>query len=188
MRYGEMINGAFEKMFSSRYKKYLIMAALGLALIAVSAAFESSSTDNGAEQTGETAKYCSEQEQRLEQILSLIEGVGKTYVMLTLENGVEYRYAADEKQSGDSVFTYSSGSSSPSKVQESENTEQSYILIGSSGEKRPLVLTELSPKVRGVVVVCEGGDNPIIRQRVTEAVKTALGISSLQICVTKSSK
>lgn len=130
--------------------------------------------------------YCAETEQKLERILSRIEGVGQAQVMVTLENGVEYRYAADEKQSGDSVFTYASGSDSPSKVQEKEDREQSYILIGSSGDRRPLVVTELSPRVRGVVVVCDGAKNPIIRQRVSEAVTTALGISSLQVCVIQS--
>jgi len=132
--------------------------------------------------------YCNKQEQRLESILSNIEGVGKAHVMLTLENGIEYRYAADEKTSDDSVFTYADGNSNPAKVQQSENSEQNYILIGSSGDKKPLVVTEISPRVKGVVVVCEGGEKPIIIKRVTDAVTTALGINSLQVCVAKASK
>lgn len=140
----------------------------------------------GVESEGNIDSYCTVTESRLEQILSQVEGVGRAHVMVTLENGVEYRYAADEKQSGDSVFTYASGSESPSKVQEKEDREQSYILIGSSGDKRPLVVTELSPRVRGVVVVCDGAKNPVIRQRVSDAVTTALGINSLQVCVIQS--
>ena len=51
-----------------------------------------------------------------------------------------------------------------------------------------LVVTEISPRVKGVVVVCEGGANPITIKRVTDAVTTALGINSLQVCVAKASK
>jgi len=42
--------------------------------------------------------------------------------------------------------------------------------------------------VKGVVVVCDGGSNPVIIHRITDAVTTALGINSLQVCVAKASK
>lgn len=159
---------------------------LGAVLMVLSDITAKSSFEGGGENAVSAESYCAATEQRLEQILSRVEGVGRAQVMVTLENGIEYRYAADEKQSGDSVFTYASGSDSPSKVQEKEDREQSYILIGSSGDRRPLVVTELSPRVRGVVVVCDGAKNPVIRQRVNQAVTTALGISSIQVCVIQS--
>lgn len=170
-------------------KSILAIAAVGVALMLISqlAGKENDSALTSAQKSSDTAdNYCTVTEERLEHILSQVEGVGQAYVMVTLENGIEYRYAADEKQSGDSVFTYASGSDSPSKVQEKEDREQSYILIGSSGDRRPLIVTELSPRIRGVVVVCDGAKNPVIRQRVSEAVTTALGISSLQVCVIQS--
>ena len=133
-------------------------------------------------------QYAEQTEQRLQNILSQIKGVGAVHVMVTLENGVEYRYAADEKKSGDSVFTYANGQELPSKVQEKEDSQQSYILVDSTGGKKPLVLTELSPRVKGVVVVCNGASSPVIRQRVTVAVTTALGVTSLQVCVIQSAE
>ena len=142
-----------------------------------------------AQDTGGTlTTYAQQTEQRLAEILKQVKGVGAVHVMVTLENGVEYRYAADEKQSGDSVFTYADGSAALSKVQEKEDRQQSYILVDSTGGKKPLVLTELSPRVKGVVVVCSGAGNPVIRQRVTDAVTTALGVTSLQVCVIQSAE
>lgn len=142
-----------------------------------------------AQETGGTlTTYAQQTEQRLAEILKQVKGVGAVHVMVTLENGVEYRYAADEKQSGDSVFTYADGNAAPSKVQEKEDRQQSYILVDSTGGKKPLVLTELSPRVKGVVVVCSGAGNPVIRQRVTDAVTTALGVTSLQVCVIQSAE
>jgi len=169
-------------------KKHLyLVAVIGLMLIGLSNILNTSNDTDIEEPSFSISKYCSSEEQRLENILSHIDGVGKVHVMMTLENGVEYRYAADEKQSEDSVFTYSSGSENPSKVEQTENSQQSYILIGSTGDKKPLVVTELSPSVKGVVVVCSGASDAVIRHRVTEAVTTAMGINSLQVCVIQAS-
>ena len=44
-------------------------------------------------------------------------------------------------------------------------------------------ITKIQPTVRGVVVVCDGGGDPAVCRRVTEAVTTALGITSGRVCV-----
>lgn len=46
----------------------------------------------------------------------------------------------------------------------------------------------ITPVVRGVVVVCDGGDDPLIVSRVMSAVTRSLDISSNKVCVTKLSK
>ena len=43
----------------------------------------------------------------------------------------------------------------------------------------------IEPKVRGVVIVCDGGDDPVVAARVLEAVTKSLSISSDKVCVTK---
>lgn len=171
-----------------RLKCLVLLGATGVLLIALSGMMPrlTHAPENDKSNGSELYDYCEKTELRLKEILSHIEGVGEAHVMVTPESGVEYRYAADEKQSGDSIFTYSAGADAPSKVQEKEDREQSYILVGSSSDKKPLVITEISPKVKGVVVVCSGAKSPITRQRVTDAVVTALGISSLQVCVIQS--
>lgn len=44
---------------------------------------------------------------------------------------------------------------------------------------------EIEPVIRGVVVVCQGGDNPVVVERVLSAVTKALNISTSKVCVTK---
>ena len=46
-------------------------------------------------------------------------------------------------------------------------------------------MTEVQPVVKGVVVVCDGGDDPVVQQRVIDAVTTALDITSVRVCVVK---
>ena len=48
------------------------------------------------------------------------------------------------------------------------------------------LVTEILPKIRGVVVVCDGGDDIAVCERVTEVVTTALNIPQRRVCVTKS--
>ena len=43
----------------------------------------------------------------------------------------------------------------------------------------------IEPKVRGVVVVCDGGDDPMVISRVLDAVTKALHIGSDKVCITK---
>ena len=129
-------------------------------------------------------EYLEKTEARLERLLSGVQGGGKGSVMLTLEHGGEYRYAKDEKLSQNSTTTYSGGT--PQRLEEEQEQEQSYLLIDSSGGRRPLVLTELPPRIQGVVVVCEGAGSAPVASRVIDVVTTSLGITSLQVCVVQS--
>jgi len=43
----------------------------------------------------------------------------------------------------------------------------------------------IEPTVRGVVIVCDGGDDPIVVSRVLSAVTRSLSLSSDKVCVTK---
>ncbi len=42
-----------------------------------------------------------------------------------------------------------------------------------------------SPEIRGVIVVCDGGDNIIIREKIISAVSGAFGISTTRVSVIK---
>ena len=42
---------------------------------------------------------------------------------------------------------------------------------------------EVEPVVKGVIIVCQGGNNPTVQQNIINAVTTALDISSARVCV-----
>ncbi|MEG1849604.1 MAG: hypothetical protein RR197_03515 [Oscillospiraceae bacterium] len=166
----------------------VVLGMTGMALIVLSGLLGNHKA--AAPAAGETMtarQYTTATEQRLETLLSGIGGVGRARVMVTLENGVEMVYAKDEKQSADKTMSYENAS--PAKVQEKTDAQQSYILVDSIGGKRQaLVVTQLEPKIMGVVVVCPGAGSAVTRERVTDAVTTALGIRSIQVCVVPSVK
>ena len=68
---------------------------------------------------------------------------------------------------------------------EKRSGEESLILIDAGRGEEPLVLKEITPTVAGVVVLCSGADDVIVRQQIIDVVTTALGTSSNRVCVTR---
>lgn len=128
--------------------------------------------------------YDEKLEARLEEILGSIAGVGRVNVMVTLESGVGYEYAKENKAQSDKFADIKAPDGQ--KTQEKSTTEESYVMLDAGGEgEKPLVTKELSPQIKGVVVVCEGGGNPVTVNSVIETVKVAVNISSTQISVSR---
>ncbi len=160
-----------------------IFGLVGILLIGLSSIMGGSSSDtpqttlSGEE---DTIAYAKALEQRLEGMVGSIYGVGECRVMVTMEQGTEYIYATQEKNTVDASQTsensrYSTGSRS--------SDEETYIMVSTDGGQQPVLLTALAPKVKGVVVVCEGGGDSGVCQTVRTALATLLNISSNRICV-----
>jgi len=172
-----------------KLKLIVVLGLLGMLLILISqftagGAAPASQPDRAA--ASFTAdQYIEDMENRLKTLISGIEGVGRAEVMLTLESGVEYVYAREEKRNSD--ITRDPGSEQQAgRIYEKENIEQRYILIDTEyGRKQALVLTERQPKIQGVIIVCEGADNIRVQDKLVSVVTTALGISSARVCVVK---
>lgn len=171
-----------------KIKKLVIALCIGgIALIFLSTFLggKTSAGDNSSDSTLDTqsftnlSEYKTAIENDLSKIISKIEGVGSTEVFLTLDNSSENVYAVNQKQS--------SKSSSSDGGDESLDTEY-FSLRKSDGSETGMLLKVIEPDVRGVLVVCNGGDNSMIKERVLEAVTKALNISSARVCITKLSQ
>ena len=122
--------------------------------------------------------YEQQLERRLCEIVSAIAGAGEARVMLTLDCGSEPIYAVQGKTDSKHSF---SGSGS----EESLSANKEYVLIGSGNSEQGLVLKMVEPQVRGVAVICQGGDDLIVRQAVVEAVTAVLGVGSNKVSVAR---
>ena len=118
--------------------------------------------------------YCEALESRLAAVISEVENAGRVRVLLTLEGSSETVYATDvsvqSDREGDTV---------------SESRDSEYVLIDSSGGDAGMVLRTQTPKVQGVIVVCDGADLPEVASAVTQAVSTALGVGTDRVSVLK---
>ena len=159
-------------------KRLRLLLALGLAgilLIALSGLLPEKDAPEPVSEA-DTQAYERRYQEQVTELVGQIRGAGKAHVVVTLESGVEYVYAREESRSTDR----SEGAS-----QSARNTvDQKTILVeDANGRKTARLRKTREPEVRGVVVVCEGGGNPITVMQITEAVKTALGIPSTRVCV-----
>ena len=165
----------------------VLIGGLALILLIFFGDFLFSSKEDGTVQNNITDSPSIEQiekklEEKLLTVLEKIDGIGQTSIMLTIESGTEYVFAEEgkSKHSQNNAFTDSNLTSS----QNSSENEISYIIVeGVSGRKEALVKTIIQPKIRGVIVHCENGDNPYIKEKVVDAVSKIFGISTARISV-----
>lgn len=122
-------------------------------------------------------------ERQVYDLITSIQGVGRAKVMVTLETSVEYIYAKEQKTDED-VARNSKGEDTQTFTQK-QKTEESYILVDGSAGKQALLTTEKAPRVKGVVVVCEGGDDRLVQTRIVDALTTAFDIGANRVCVTQ---
>ena len=179
------------KSWLEKHKTSMLAAAgiLAMALLLLPGLFSSGAKEDAAPQTELEAaesleKYASALEQKLCETLGAVEGVGRVKVLLTMEKGQERVYAT-ERQSGTGNRTSLTGESQKS-IENTADSNEKYILVrGASGAEEPILLRVLEPTVRGVVILCEGGGDPGVRESVIAAAKAALAVPANRISVHK---
>lgn len=151
----------------SRYKYVCIVVLIGLVLMSIP------SQDEPAPQAlSETAQVeTQDMTAQLEAILSMIEGVGKVQVLLTVSEGeqIQYVYDEDRDQEADS----------------SSVRRDTVIISDSERSDQGLVQQVIPPVYLGAIIVCEGGDIPSVQLDVVTAVSNATGLSADRITVLK---
>lgn len=137
---------------------------------------EKSSQEEPAEKTlGSDA----ETERRMAEILSKIEGAGQVDVMLTYRRTEEKTVARDEVRE-------ESYSEDGGKTSESLRVENTAILMEDrNGNTLPLLLSAASPEVEGVVIVAEGGGDPVVCTALNQAAQALLDVPAHKIAVLK---
>lgn len=162
-------------------KKMLLSAALLLAgivaltLSEISAESQTAVVQTSATTSSGTSEYAADLEMRLTSIISCIEGAGNTKVMVTLESGSEEVYLHD--------YNYGENAD-PSGKNSFERKDEYVIVDGESGEQG-IVVRVAEPRVRGVAVVCDGGNSDVVREQIINAVTALLDISSAKVSVAK---
>ena len=153
----------------------LILGIIGVVLIIISEFVTEKPKSQEKEQVQSSFfDYESDIENRLSDIISQINGAGRVKVMVTLKSGEEKKYAYNEM-----FQAKNDENSSDSK------TENEYVVIdGEKGDECVLLKTEF-PEIQGVIVVCDGGDNSVIKNEITNAVSALLNISTNNISVIK---
>ncbi len=161
-------------------KTLVIIGLVGIILIAVSSFIPVGSGKTATDtkcQTVDAEQYRLKLEKDVKRIVKGITGDSNCTVVITLESGVRYTYADTSQQD-------KSSASGQNLEESSSSSEKSYITVKTAdGGEKPLLVTEVMPQVRGVAVVCNGGDNKETVEKIKGSVTAALDITSKRVYV-----
>ena len=118
------------------------------------------------ESLSDLEKYEAQTEQKLEELLATVDGVGQVRVMLTWEGSSERQVEKDRISNTDSV-------------------EEETIYQENDNGKYPYVVSWTNPKVTGVLVIAEGGGSTKVKAEILEAVQALFGIEPHKIKIMK---
>ena len=96
-------------------------------------------------------------EQRLEEVLREVDGVGEVKVMITLRSCGAYIVEKDTRTSNSQNTQDQSGDKSTADAQDFE--ENTVFEKQENGAETPYVKEITEPEVEGVIVAAEGGNN-----------------------------
>ena len=160
-------------------KNVLIIGLVGIGLIVLSSLFSSGESKKENVKTGEMTaeEYKTILEEDIKETVTDITGSKNVSVVITLESGIKYSYADIREE------TLTEKKENEKESTDNE-TKSGYITVKTAeGGEQALLVTTQMPKVRGVAIVCDGGDNEQIAEKIQNAVMSALDISSKKVYI-----
>ena len=154
-----------DKVKNNKKLQYLLIIGASILLILVFFFSNSTTVKNTAKSFNEN-DYVNSLEDRLEHTLSMVEGVGKVSVVITIESGMETVLATKviKTQTSSGV----------------ETKEEPIIVNGKT-----VVIKEKYPKIIGVMIVAEGADRIAVINKIQQATTSLLEIDVGQIEILK---
>lgn len=128
------------------------------------------------------SNYADDMEKKLSKILSKIRNAGSVEVMINLESGTEKVPAKDENIS-DKITNEKDTEGGTRIINESNTNDKVVFKNMQGGNSEPLIVKEINPEVKGVIVVSEGAKDSKIKLELTEAVMTVLNIPAFRVTV-----
>jgi len=121
-------------------------------------------------------------EEELEEFFSLVQGAGRVRVMISALGDKETVFAVDSTSSRSHIIEEDAQGGTRDQRQYSTQ-EQTVIIRDQNGIDQPLVLREISPRVQGIVIIAEGGDDTFVRDALTRAAMAVLGVEAHRVQV-----
>lgn len=175
----------YEKILASKSKYIIVIGFIGIFLITISA-FSTKKTKPEPKEVSSTSftttnseEYVNKLENKINSIISQIQGVGNSKVIITLEKGVENIYANSEKKATNLNENLSG------KMSKRDDIQKDVVIIDGTQGKQALIVTQKEPTIRGVIIICEGADNPKTVADVVNSVSKCLNIGTNRLSVVK---
>lgn len=140
--------------------------------------------EEGIQKQDGSADYERRMEERLAGVLASVEGVGQVEVMITLEGSGESEVLKDVPTVRNTSNEADSAGGTRTSL-ELETTESTVYTTDDQGNQVPYVRREKEPTVRGILIVAEGGGNPVTAAAITDAAEALFQVEPHRIKVMK---
>ena len=153
-----------------RYKYMLLVILAGIILLLLPTAGEENKMQETTSAQPEEDFSVEALEEKLADTLSEIDGAGQVRVMLTVESGMKRVFAQDGSLEQDGTAI--------------QRETQTVVVSAGSGTQETVLVQQVYPTFQGALVVADGGGDPAVRLKLTEAVAalTGLGADKISIC------
>jgi stage III sporulation protein AG len=132
-------------------------------------------------QTQISDSYEEKTKKELVDTLSDIDGVGRISIMINYESGEQSVPAFNEVDSNKRIEE--KDNEGGLRITTENNKNQEIVMINNGSENKPLVVKQYNPKISGVMIVAEGSENPIVKERLFFAAKTVLNLPGSKVSV-----
>ena len=156
-----------------------IIALIGVSIFTDNKDDEKASTNVVMTEAVSEVDYSIYLEKKLVNILEKLQGVGEVNVMITLEDTIESIPASNTTKTTETTKEIDAEGGTREVNREDLNIQ----MVNRGTDGTIVVLKEVNPTVKGVVVVAEGADDGLVLERVYEAVKTVLGVNGNRVQV-----
>ncbi len=128
-------------------------------------------------------EYTESMENKLEEALSDMAGVGEVKVVITMASSTEKIVEKEQpiNRSNTAETDSQGGSRNVNMVEMGDTT----VYSTQSGESIPYVVKVMQPKVEGVMVVAQGAGKGSVNKNITEVIQALFGIEAHKIKVVK---
>ncbi len=154
-------------------KTLIIIGIVGIALIFLSGLPSDKEKATVSGEGFSVEDYKQSLEKDVKKLVKGITGSRNVTVVITLESGVNYSYAEATENKNEEK-----------QAEQKSESKQEYITVkNADGSETAILISKQMPEIRGVAIVCEGGDNAALNEKIQNAVMSALNITSKRVYI-----
>ncbi len=165
------------------------LGMLGIILLLAGGMLDNLSTKAEPELPGEVVKssvpthssYEELLEEKMVAILTKVKGAGAVTVSITLENSSTQEHAKNIVRESKVVQEKDTSGGLRTTTETKENEQ--ILLNKENGMDRPVVVREVKPLIKGVLVIAEGAYDSNVKANLTKAIEIGLGVPTYKITV-----
>ena len=183
-----------ERVFAAvrgmKREQWLICGLAGLLLLVIAAPVKQKEQKKTQEEvTVQSQEPTDDQirqsyEKQLESVLSQVEGVGAVQVAVAMESTGKKQVEKDSPE--DTSTSSEKGDAGTERTSQTVTTGETTVYEDTGdGGQTPYISSSTYPEIRGVIVVAQGGGNPVIVQQIQEAVMALFHVEAHEIKVLK---